>query len=147
MEDDLVSRVDGGTGTNWAQWEKGQEKNRESLVPRQEEEQRVSWGHSTNETKIKSDQYFWDTPPETRPGEQKPYCRAGSQQTEEVESSLEEREQGINGIAIGDMKVLTGQLRAFSSTDFAVFDFDVLEYLGLIVLFLHSLSFLTLEFA
>ena len=64
-----------------------------------------------------------------------------------MESSLEEREQGINGIAIGDMKVLTGQLRAFSSTDFAVFDFDVLEYLGLIVLFLHSLSFLTLEFA
>lgn len=89
-----------------------------------------------------------ETPcPETRPGEQKPYCRAGSQQTEEVESSPEEREQGINGITIGDMKVLISQLQASSSTDFAVFDFDVLEYLGLIALFLHSLSFLTLEFA
>lgn len=89
-----------------------------------------------------------ETPrPETRPGEQKPYCRAGSQQTEEVEYSPEERKQGINGIAIGDMKLLIGQLRAFSSPDFAVSDFDVFEYLGLIVLFLHSLSFLTLEFA
>ena len=89
-----------------------------------------------------------ETPrPETRPGEQKPYYRAGSQQTEEVESSPEERERGINGIATGDMKVLISQLRASSSTDFAVFDFDVLKYLGLIALFLHSLSFLTLEFA
>ncbi|CAI9149266.1 unnamed protein product [Rangifer tarandus platyrhynchus] len=89
-----------------------------------------------------------ETPrPETRPGEQKPYCRAGSQQTEEAESSPEEREQGINGTAIGDMKVLISQLRASSSTDFAVFYFDVLEYLGLIASFLHSLSFLTLEFA